>query len=200
MATAAKGGTLDAITYGLIVNRLSKILQIPSDDIRKELSRRGGQIKQSFVSTIEDSKVSSVEFDGFASKAQAEIIEVILNEPRLFESAAKRVKADDFEKAEMRDAWRLIEQTIDENVEFTLATLLAKTESEQLAGLIVKLSDNGQDMDTLRRRLNGAIEALNEYRQKKDANYKKIKDDEILKRISAIKARTDRRNPGLLPT
>lgn len=200
VATASKGGTLDAITFGLIINRLSKILQIPADDIRKELSRRGGQVKQSFVSSIENAKVSSAEFDGFGSKAQAEIIEVILNEPRLFESAAKRIKAEDFDKAEMRDAWRLIEQTIAENVEFTLATLLAKTESQELAGLIVKLSDNGQDMETLRRRLNGAIDALNEYKHKKDADYKKTKDDEILRRISAIKTRTDRRNPGLLPT
>lgn len=198
VATASKGGTLDAITFGLIVNRLSKILQIPAEDIRKELSRRGGQARQAVVSVIENSKVSSVELEGFGAKAQAEIIEVLLNEPRLFESAAKRITADDFDKAQMRDAFRLIEQTIAENVEFSLANLLAKTESEQLAGLLVKLSDNRQDMETLRNRLNGAVNALNEYKHKKDSSYKKTKDDDILQRISVIKSRPDRRNPGLI--
>lgn len=198
VATASRGGTLDAITYGLIVNRLSKILNIPNEDLRKELSRRAALNRTAIVNTIENVKVSSVELEGFGEKAQAEIIEVLLNEPRLFESAAKRIKASDFDIPLLREAWQLIEQTIAENVEFALATLLAKIESQDLAALLVKLSDNGQDMDVLRSRLHGSVEALIEYRDKKDSTYKKTKDDDILKRISAIKARPDRRNPGLL--
>jgi DNA primase len=200
VSTAAKGGTLDAISFGLIVNRLSRILQIPAEDIRKELSRRGGQARSAVVNTIENSKVSSVELDGLGAKSEAEIIEVILNEPRLFESAAKRVKAEDFTVPVFKAAWSLIEQTIAGNVEFALKDLLSKTESEDLAAILVKLSDNGQDMDTLRRRLSGAVEALIEYKRKQEPNYTKIKDDEILQRISAIKARPDRRNPGLMTT
>jgi DNA primase len=197
VATAAKGGTLDAITFGLIVNRLSKILQMPPDDIRKELSRRNSN---ALVNTVENSKVTSVEFKKFGEMAQAEIIEVLLNEPRMFESASKRIKADDFDVAIYRDAWRLIEQTISENVEFTLTGLLAGVESEDLAAILVKLSDNGQDMDKLRSRLSGAIDALSEYKHKQNMNVKKTKDDEILQRISAIKARPDKRNPGMLTT
>jgi DNA primase len=197
VATAAKGGTLDTITFGLIVNRLSKVLQIPPDDIRKELNRRGGN---SMVNTIENSKVTSVEFKGFGEKAQAEIIEVLLNEPRMFESASKRLKADDFDAAIYRDAWRLIEQAVNEGAEFSLARLLAGVESEDLAAVLVKLSDNGQSAETLRSRLSGAIDALLEYKHKKNMNFKKTKDDEILQRISAIKARPDKRNPGMLTT
>ncbi len=200
VATAAKGGTLDAITFGLIVNRLSRILQIPADDIRRELSRRSGSGRQTVVNTIENAKVSSVEFESFGAKAQAEIIEVLLNEPRLFESASKRIKADDFDAAIYRDAWRLIEQTLAENTEFSLAGILAGVESEELAALLVKLSDNGQDMDKLRSRLSGAIDALLEYKHKQNINPNKTKDDEILQRISAIKSRPDRRNPGMLTT
>jgi hypothetical protein len=197
VATAARGGTLDAITFGLIVNRLSKILQIPSDDIRKELSRRSGS---SFVNAVENAKVSSVELKGFGQKAQAEIIEVLLNEPRLFESAAKRIKADDFDSAIFRDAWRLIEQMVNEGGDFSLARLLAGVESEDLAAVLVKLSDNGQGPDKLRSRLSGAIDALLEYKHKQNINFTKTKDDEILQKISAIKARPDKRNPGLIST
>jgi DNA primase len=200
VATAAKGGTLDAITFGLIVNRLSRILQIPADDIRRELSRRNGQGRQAVVNTIQNVKVSSVEFESFGEKAQAEIIEVLLNEPRLLESASKRIKADDFDAAIYRDAWRIIEQTMAENAEFSLTRLLAGVESEELAALLVKLSDNGQDMDKLRSRLSGAIDAMLEYKHKQNINLNKTKDDDILQRISAIKSRPDRRNPGLIST
>jgi hypothetical protein len=110
------------------------------------------------------------------------------------------VKAEDFTVPVFKAAWSLIEQTIAGNVEFALKDLLSKTESEDLAAILVKLSDNGQDMDTLRRRLSGAVEALIEYKRKQEPNYTKIKDDEILQRISAIKARPDRRNPGLMTT
>jgi DNA primase len=199
VAMASKAGTLDAITFGLIVNRISRTLEIPADDIRKELSRRG-QSRQAIVNTVENSKVSSREFEGFGPKAQEEIIETILNEPRLFESAAKKVKVGDFDVPLLRQAWSLIEQSIAENVEFSLAGMLAKTESQELASLLVRLSGNGQDMEVLRRRFNGALEALVEYKRKQDSNYKKTKDDDILQRISAIKARPDRRNPGMLTT
>jgi DNA primase len=199
VATASRGGTLDTITFGLIINRLSKILQIPSEDIRKELTRRGGQSGQAVINTIENAKVSSVELEGFGEKAQAEIIEVLLNEPRLFESAAKRIKAEDFDVPILKDIWTLIEQTLAGGVEFSLTNLLAKTESEQVSGLLVKLSDNGQDGDTLRNRLKGAINAMEEYKQKKSRNNKKTGDDEILRKISAVKSKPDRRNPGLMP-
>jgi len=200
VAVAMKGGILDTITYGLIINRLSRILQIPSEDLRKELSKRSGPAKQIMVNTVENAKVSSIELQGYGKKAQEEIIEVILNEPRLFESAAKKISKNDFDSPLLIEAWVLIEQTIAENVEFSLKTLLAKTESQDLAALLVKLSDNRQGLEKLRQRLHGAIEALLEYKQKKEAAYKKTKDDEILQRISALKSKPDRRNPGLLPT
>ncbi len=198
VATASRGGTLDTITFGLIINRLSKILQIPAEDIRRELTRRGGQARQAVINTIDNAKVSSVEFDGFGAKAQAEIIEVLLNEPRLFESAAKKIKADDFDMPVLKEAWRLIEQASAEGGEYSLADLLAQTESQDVSSFIVKLSDNGQDGETLRKRLSGAINAMDEYKKKKSQSVKKTGDDEMLRRISAMKSKPDRRNPGLI--
>ncbi|MBU1259842.1 MAG: DNA primase [Planctomycetes bacterium] len=200
VAAASKGGTLDTITYGLIINRLSRILQIPAEDIRRELARRGGPSRQAVISTIENAKVSSVELgSGLGAKAQAEIIEVLLNEPRLFASAAKKIKSADFDVQALREIWLLIENASAGEAEYSLTDLLAQTESKDVSGLIVKLSDNGQNVETLRKRLNGAMEAMDEYRSKKGQTGKKTDDDEMLKRISDIKAKPDRRNPGLMP-
>jgi DNA primase len=199
VATASKGKVIDVITYGLIINRLSKILQISPEDIKRELARRQPSSRL-VVNTIENVKVSSVDLSsGFGAKAQAEIIEVLLNEPRLFESAARKVKADDFDVQVLKDIWLLLEQTLADGVEFSLANLLAKTESEQIASLLVKLSDNGQDIETLEGRLAGAIAALEEHNSKKLSQKTKTVDDEHLRKISSIKTKPDRRNPGLMP-
>ncbi|PKL47712.1 MAG: DNA primase [Planctomycetes bacterium HGW-Planctomycetes-1] len=198
VSAASKGGTLDAIMHGLIINRLSRILQIPAEDIRRELARRGGPSRQAVINTIENAKVSSVELEGFGAKAQAEIVEVLLNEPRLFESAARKIKAADFDVQVLREIWLLIENASAGGAEYSLTDLLAQTESKDVSGLMVKLSDNGQDVETLRKRLNGAMEAMEECRNKKSQTGKKTNDDEMLKRISDIKGKPDRRNPGLM--
>ncbi|MCX5633228.1 MAG: DNA primase [Phycisphaerae bacterium] len=199
VATASKGKVIDVITYGLIINRLSRILQISPEDIKRELSRRQSSSRL-VVNTIENVKVSSVELgSGFGAKAQAEIIEVLLNEPRFFESAARKVKADDFDEPLLKEIWELIGKTLADNAEFSLTNLLAQTESKDVSGLVVKLSDNGQDIETLKERLAGAIAALEEYNSKKLSQKTKTPDDEHLRKILSVKTKPDRRNPGFMP-
>jgi DNA primase len=195
-----RSGTVDAIMQGLIINRLARILQIRPEDIRREIERRSMSSNRTMINTIDNAKVSKIEpGSGFGQKAQEEIIEVVLNEPRLFESAARKVKADDFDVPMLKETWGLIEQTLAGSVEFSLTDLLAKTESEDVSGLVVKLSDNGQDAETLKKRLTGAIGALEEYNNKKLGQKAKALDDEQLRKISSVKAKPDRRNPGLMP-
>jgi len=69
-----------------------------------------------------------------------------------------------------------------ENAEFSLANLLAQTESEDVSGLIVKLSDNGQDSETLKRRLAGAIGALEDIITKKLSRKAEAGDDDGLEK------------------
>jgi len=199
ISMAMAGGTVDAVTCGLIVNRLSRILQIRPEDIRREIERRNISPGRPVINTVDNAKVSKIESSSFGQKAQEEIIEVILNEPRLFESAAKKIKADNFDVPMLKETWELIAKTLAGNTEFSLTNLLAQTESEDVSSLVVKLSDNGQDIETLKRRLSGAIGALEEYNNKKLNQRAKVTDDEQLRKISSVKAKPDRRNPGLMP-
>ena len=200
ISMALAGGTVDAITQGLIINRLSRILQIRPEDIRREIQRRNISPGRAVINTIDNAKVSKVEpGSGFGQKAQEEIIEAVLNEPRLFESAAKKIKAEDFDVPLLKETWELIKRTLAGGAEFSLTDLLAQTESQDVSGLVVRLSDNGQDVETLKRRLNGAIEALEEYNNKKLGRKAGAPDDEQLRKISSVKAKPDRRNPGLMP-
>ncbi|MBN1787425.1 MAG: DNA primase [Sedimentisphaerales bacterium] len=199
VSTALKGGKVDAIMQGLIINRLARILQIQPEDIRKEIERRSRPIERAAANTIENVKISKIDTGiGFGAKAQEEIIEAVLNEPRLFESAAKRVGANDFDIPVLKESWQLLEQRLTGNNEFSLAELLGQVESQETARLIVKLSDNGQDVETLRKRLAGAVNALAEYNIKKEQTPDDLSDEE-LRKITSVKGKPDRRNPGLMP-
>ena len=200
ISMAIKGGTVDAIMQGLIINRLARILQIRPEDIRREIERRSVSAGRAVINTIDNAKVAKIESgSGFGQKAQEEIIEVVLNEPRLFESAARKIKADDFDVPVLKELWQLIEKTLAGNAEFSLTDLLAQTESKDVSGLVVKLSDNGQDIETLKRRLTGAVIAIEEYNSKKLSQKTKALDDEQLRKMSSAGAKPDRRNPGLMP-
>jgi hypothetical protein len=168
--------------------------------IRKEVERRGVSANRAAVNSVENQKVSKMETgSGFARRAEEEIIEAILNEPRLFESAAKKIKAEDFSDVSLRQIWELFGQVIEPDVEFSLAGFLARIESTDVSDIVVKLSDNGQDIETLRRRLNGAVNALVEHKEKTQIQTTNVIDDERLRRITSVKAKPDRRNPGFLP-
>jgi DNA primase len=200
ISMAIKGGTVDAIMQGLIINRLARILQIRPEDIRREIERRSVPAGRAVISTIDNAKVAKIESGGgFGQKAQEEIIEVVLNEPRLFESAARKIKADDFDVPVLKELWQLIEKTLAGNAEFSLTDLLAQTESKDVSGLVVKLSDNGQDVETLKKRLTGAVAAIEEYNSKKLSQKTKAPDDEQLRKMTSAGAKPDRRNPGFMP-
>jgi antitoxin component of MazEF toxin-antitoxin module len=199
VSTAMSSGAVDAITQGLIINRLSRILQMQPEVIRKEIERRGASAARVSINAIENQKVAKVATGAdFGIKAQREIIEAVLNEPRFFETAGKKVKADDFEDPILRQIWRLLAQTIKPGVAFSLADFLARIESTDVSDVVVELSDNGQDIETLRKRLNGAINALAEYKEKKPINASSEIDDERLRKITSIKTKPDRRNPGFM--
>ncbi|NIA17140.1 MAG: DNA primase, partial [Planctomycetes bacterium] len=95
IATTFRTGSIDAITRGLIVNRLSKVTGMTSGQINAELGKRLRRTVAGTVNVVPNQKVASIDMaQGLGQRAQAEIIEVLLNEPRLFESARRKITAD----------------------------------------------------------------------------------------------------------
>lgn len=202
IATAIRAGSVDAITKGLIVNRLSKVTGMNPSEINAELGRRirrGGGT----VNATPNQKVVSIDAGrGFGWRAQTEIIEVLLNEPRLFASAKRKITADSFDVPKFRHIWKLIEETFEQTEDFSITNLLAKVEEPELAGMIITFSENGQDTETLRARLNGALEALSEHHgQKEEQNSMNQQDeDEMLRKLSQTGGTVRKRNPGMIST
>ena len=201
IATTFRTGSVDAITRGLIVNRLSKITAMTSGQINEELGKRLRRTAARAVNVVPNQKVTSIDMaQGFGQHAQAEIIEVLLNEPRLFESARRKITADSFDVPTLGHIWELIEETIEQDEDFSITALLAKVQDTEPARLIMKFSENGQDTETLRARLKGALGALEEYESQKQREVLTTqKDEDALLRELSIKTTVAKgRNPGMI--
>ena len=201
IATTFRSGSIDAITRGQIVNRLAKITAMTQGQINAELGKRLHRSTARAVNVMPNQKVSSIDIaQSFGQRAQAEVIEVLLNEPRLFESARRKITADSFDVPTLKLIWELIEETISESDDFSITALLAKIQDTAPARIIMKFSENGQDTETLRARLKGAMGAMEEYESQKHREVLTTQKDEdaLLKELSIKTTVAKGRNPGMI--
>lgn len=199
ISLAFKSGSIDAITQGLIINRLSRLLQIPSEDIRRTVVSKIRRIGNVEIRTSRNQTVSATEAsESLIMKAQSEIIEVLLNEPGLIEAAVRKIELCDFDNPELRQLWQLLQQYNRPEREFSLSHLLGQIDSERTASVAVSLSDNGQDTGTLAKRLKGAVAVLCEHRAKNESMKRGRDEDDKLRSVTNRGTKPDRRNPGMV--
>ncbi|MFA5239319.1 MAG: DNA primase [Phycisphaerae bacterium] len=174
IAISLRSGNLAVIERGLIVNRLSKITGLDSKEINTELNKRTARTTKTASYNVENQKVRSVDLgDGFFAIAQREILEVLLNEPGLFEIVRGKIKAEDFDVPILRQTASILFETLSANPETSLAEILAGVESPEAGSLIVELAESGEAKGNFDSRLAGALEAIGRY--KAQARKTKIK-------------------------
>ena len=69
---------------------------------------------------------------GLFATAQREVLEVLLNEPKLFEIVKKEITADLFDVPILRQIAAIMFETLNTNIDASLAEMLAKTESVEV--------------------------------------------------------------------
>ena len=203
VATAAAAGNLDAISKGLIINRLARIVGVSAENINAELKRLRPRQANRASYAVQNQKVVNINLgSGFGAEAQKEIIEVLLNEPRLFDMARRKTTADSFDVPILKQIWEFIAEILTEAETFSMANLLSRIESVELAQVLTDMADRGSEKGNFKARLKGALEGLDEYWQNVKKNQNAIPDDEVerLRSLIRTKAGPDRRNPGMLST
>jgi len=205
IATAIRAGNLAAIDRGLIVNRLSSIIGTGTKEINAELCRRIERAAKtaSYHDTIrpENQKVQSVDFgEGFFAAAQREILEVLLNEPKLFEIVKQKITAEDFDVPILKQIATILFETLNTNIEARLTEILAKAEAVEAGGVIVKLAQAGEEKGNYQSRLTGALDAIQRYQaQKRKSEIKTIEDQtKFLQRYSEITEKENPHNVGMV--
>ena len=204
VATAIKGGRLDPIGKGLIVGKLAGIIGLSSNQINRELARLTARLVRSGSIGVQNQKVVSVDLgDGFFARAQQEILEVLLNEPKLFRSVAGRITAEQFGVPVLREVAEAAFESLGKAEKVVLAELLGRLESVEAGSAIVKLAEAGEKKGNFTERLEQALDVIEDYT--KDVQRGRMKaglsDDETesLRKISEILPKTNKRNPGMMP-
>lgn len=163
IATAMRTGAISAVEKGLIVNKLSRVIGMDSKEINVELSRRVSRAGQ--ATAVENQRVRSVNFgQGLEANAQREVIEVLLNEPGLFEVVRGKVTPGDFDAGEMKTLVAGLFETLTEKPDASLAEILGATESLEMSAWLVELARAGEEKGNFRTRLDGALEVIERHR------------------------------------
>jgi len=170
LATVAKAmstGRVDPIGRGLIVNQLSRIVGLSSKEINAELKKAGRRLSRADSYTARNQKViKSNVGDGFYAAAQREVLEVLLNKPKMFEDVKQRITAEDFDVPIFRQIASILFDVLARQSEIKLDGILRNVESVDVAGVLTELAEVGEGKGNFQVRLEGALDAMDEYNKK----------------------------------
>lgn len=202
VAAALLSGRIDVLSQGMMVNKLSKIIGLSSEQINRELTRLSGRLKRSQSYSVKNQKVVSVNLgDGFLT-AQKDILEILLAEPELFSQVTGRVRAEDFKDPVVRQIAEVVFDALEKNQRPTISQLLTRFESVEAAGLITDLTFSEVKKGDNRERLEKAVAVVEEYlrNEKRERIKADLKDNETeaLRKVIKTLPKTNKRNPGML--
>lgn len=165
MAAAVRSGNLSVIDRGLIVNRLAGIIGLDARQINQDLSKRIARLRQTQdnyeKAALESQKQLNIDFgSGAYAVAQREILEVLLNEPKLFEIVKQKITPAVFDVPVLAQVANIVFETLAVEPNAALTDILAATQSATLAAAIAELAKTGERKGNYQSRLGDVIAAV----------------------------------------
>jgi len=172
VATAVWAGKLSPIETGLIVNKVSSIVGLEGRQLAQELRKRVRTMRSGphqLNGKSDSSPSGSPRFNqaadnwcgqGLLAGAQKEILEVLLNEPRLFELVGRRITVDDFDVSILNQVAAIVFETLSTGGKLSVSEMLARIESQDLAKCVVELQMVGQSKGNFGERLADALNIM----------------------------------------
>ena len=204
IAAAVHTGNLQAVDRGVIVNRLSKITGLEARQINLELARRQKTIAKTAnyggATKMENQKVQRLDLgEGLAATAQREILEVLLNEPKLFEEVKQKVTMEDFDVPALGRIAAVLFETLNSD-EASLSAVLGRIEAVEVGNAAAELAMAGEEKGNFRSRLKGAIEVVQRHRaQKQKSGEKTTKDQrQFLRNVCETASKRNPHNIGMV--
>lgn len=201
IATALWAGNVPPIDRGLIVNQISKIIGLDGKQINAELSRRLRQAQRTASYNAENKKGRTIDYgQGLFAAAQREVLEVLLNEPRLFEIVKQKITADLFDVPILRQTAAILFETLNTNVNASLREILARAESVELGSSLVELTQAGEEKGNFKARLTGALDTIERYQaQKKSSRIETTEDQrQFLRKVYENTGKENPHNVGMV--
>jgi hypothetical protein len=152
----------------LVVNRLSTIIPLDGKQINAELSKKIAALARTGRRDLENKKVPALDLgQGLAAAAQREILEVLLNQPSLFELVKQKITPAAFDVPILAKTAGVLFETLSSNPDASLKQFLAKAEDVSLGSCIVELAEAGAGKGNFESRLTGALDVVQRLQQRK---------------------------------
>jgi len=189
-APALQARHMDSVSRTVTLGRLSELLGVSVSRIEEEIAavqKRRTQRPDDMGEPVEQTPDTS---GNLVSKAQREILEVLLGCPDCFQQVAGRVSVSDFGPDECtKELARVLFDVFAQDASLQLSQLYGRIESSQVAGLLTELQTAAEQKTELLNQLEGALAELENRRQ--DGRIQTLKqrmgeDDELKQMLSQI--------------
>jgi DNA primase len=202
IATGLQAGNVPALDLGLRVNQMSKIIGLDGKQINNELTRRLRRAERAASYNLPDKNATGdIDYGkGLFAAAQREVLEVLLNEPKLFETVSEKITADVFDVPILRQVAEILFERLQKDVDTTLREILAGAESVELGNCLMELAQAGEEKGNFQARLSGALSTIERYQAQKRNNQVTTADDqrEYLRSICENKSRENPHSVGMV--
>ncbi len=200
IATGIYAGSLNTIDGGLLINRLSGIIGLDSKQINTELRKRITTAAKAATYDAQSQAIPHIDLgEGLSATAQREILEVLLNEPKLFESVKQKISIEHFDIPVLRQTAAVLFETLTTKAEPELMEIFAQTESVEVSNCITQLEHTGRQKGNFQKRLNDAVDVLlrRQARRKIEQLKSKQDADQYLQSVTETARKENRRNIGM---
>jgi hypothetical protein len=162
VAGAVRSGNLPIIDAGIIANRLARIVGLSNKQINDELNRR---IRYARTYVEQGRQVRSVDLGaGPFAGAQREIIEVLLNRPRLLDPNQNDLSLDDFDVPALRQIAQVLFEGIAGGADDPVQDVINSVDSVEMGNLVVELMQTGNKKGNFEARFAAALRAIEGFR------------------------------------
>jgi len=201
VATGVQAGRISDIDLGLRVNQIAGIIGLENRQINAELNKYLQRAQRAASYENRSENQPSVDYGhGRFAVAQREVLEVLLNEPKLYETLKQQITPDVFDVPILGQVATILFETLDQNLNTSLKEILARTESVELGKCIMKLAAVGQKKGKFESRLADALGAIEHYQAQKQIIKTSALDDgtEYLRKIHKSAARKNPHCRGMV--
>ena len=195
IATGLQAGNVPPIECGLRVNQISRIIGLNSRQINAELNKRVRRAERAASYNRDDQEAQSIDYgQGLFAAAQREVLEVLLNEPKLFETVQQKIAEDVFDVPILRQTAAILFDVLNDDIDVSLREILARTESVELGKCLMELAQAGEEKGNFQSRLTGALDTIERHQaQNQNGRFKTIEDQRQF--LRQVYENTGRENP-----
>lgn len=156
------GGAVDAIQRGLIVNQVSRLLNLEAQEVSAQLSRRSRRPEGSAATKVGQSDCSRARVVGYSETCAgwAQVLEVVLAEPGLAAELSCFRDAPPPRDAGLQRLVDVVRRAAEELGEFRLADIFARCEERADAALAAELAERGSQSGNFESRLRVALDKI----------------------------------------